>query len=280
MASALFSLLSESGKIRRNKKGNYKLVLNGVDTEQQWFTDRPDRIQGTIATSELVEEWPSHFADSSPNSISSYINSEGKSQQVIFEQLQPKLSKKGTKMVSRINPLYNEGQDNVTGLKLKRGEFIKMKEPSIVIDDFTLFQPSKITFVNNTANNLKLMYTEGDIAPGASWMQADLDAGTSYLVTGSHDGDWDISVDVQVYSVEDMKWLTGITVQADDPWDTSPEFEYNQNGTPMHFDDALAIPDSAWGIPPKTSFELTNGYAEGDRTAIGMNSWTLTINPG
>ena len=45
-ASLLFGALADSGRIRQRKNGSYRMILKGVD-QINWFTDRPERVEGT-----------------------------------------------------------------------------------------------------------------------------------------------------------------------------------------------------------------------------------------
>ena len=45
-SSLLFGTLADSGRIKQSKNGSYRMVLRGVD-EIEWFTDRPNRVEGT-----------------------------------------------------------------------------------------------------------------------------------------------------------------------------------------------------------------------------------------
>ena len=269
MTSALFTLLSKNGKIVHTKKGDYKLHLKNLSDEQQWFTDRPSRLRGTLTAEQMVEGWKGYFADSSPNSVATFIGSGGSNKQVIFEQFKPKLKKNGEALVSKIKPLFNEGEDAITGFDLKRGESFKMKSPSIVVDDFTL---SQITFKNNTKIPMKLLYTVGDLPPASGFMEKDLDAGTTEKLAGTYHGDWDLSVDIQAYSKSEYKWYTGLTVQADNPWYGHPQFEYNQSGSYMTSDDPPFTPPSWSTDDPGFTMSLTNGPGSD-------KDWNLTFNP-
>jgi len=45
-ASLLFGALADSGRIRQRKNGSDRMILKGVD-QINWFTDRPERVEGT-----------------------------------------------------------------------------------------------------------------------------------------------------------------------------------------------------------------------------------------
>ena len=65
-ASLLIGALADSGRIRQRKNGSYKMVLKGVD-EINWFTDKPDRVEGKWKPGKLLRKWNSYFANSEPN---------------------------------------------------------------------------------------------------------------------------------------------------------------------------------------------------------------------
>lgn len=55
--SVLFSLTSESMRFENPAGANVTLVMEGVDPHTVWFTDRPARESGAIATGQLAAEW-------------------------------------------------------------------------------------------------------------------------------------------------------------------------------------------------------------------------------
>ena len=57
-SSLLFGALADSGKIQQRKNGTYRMVLKGVD-EIDWFTDRPNRVEGTWKPQKLLRKWDS-----------------------------------------------------------------------------------------------------------------------------------------------------------------------------------------------------------------------------
>ena len=65
-SSLLFGALADSGRIKQRKKGGYRIVLEGVD-EIDWFTDRPDRVEGNWRPQKLMRKWDKYFARSEPN---------------------------------------------------------------------------------------------------------------------------------------------------------------------------------------------------------------------
>ena len=64
-SSLLFGALADTGRIKERKNGSYRMVLKGVD-EIDWFTDRPDRVEGTWKPQKLLRKWDQYFATSKP----------------------------------------------------------------------------------------------------------------------------------------------------------------------------------------------------------------------
>lgn len=63
----LLVVSSQAGTIGTGDGGGDALVLEGVDPQTLWFTDRPQRLAGVMPTATLVDSWPGYFASSAPN---------------------------------------------------------------------------------------------------------------------------------------------------------------------------------------------------------------------
>ena len=106
-ASLLFGALADSGRIRQRKNGSYKMVLKGVD-EINWFTDRPNRVEGKWKPGKLLRKWNSYFANSEPNAQVT-LKADDEQEMVTFEMFKPKI-KKG-KMIFNIKSISDSGKD-------------------------------------------------------------------------------------------------------------------------------------------------------------------------
>ena len=91
-SSLLFGALADSGRIKQRKNGSYRMVLKGVD-EIDWFTDRPDRVEGTWKPQKLLRKWDKYFATSEPNAQASFKVGE-KRELITFEMFKPKFNNK------------------------------------------------------------------------------------------------------------------------------------------------------------------------------------------
>jgi hypothetical protein len=240
MTKALFALHGAAGKIKRTERGNYKLLLKDLDQQHTWFSNRPDRIQGTLTTEEIVEGWDSYFADNSPNSIVSYQDKSGNFQRLAFEHFKPKIKSDGATMTARIkllpaaesDQLNRDNKDNdveqdpVTGFRLERGQSLHIVDPSVVVDDYTL---SQITFINNTDHKMQIDYVIGEMKAGAILTSRDLPAGKQVTVAGTTHDKWDLSANVMVW--DKASWKKGLIVQVDNPWYETPQLEINMKGS-------------------------------------------------
>ena len=64
-SSLLFGALADSGKIKQRKNGSYRMVLDEVN-KLDWFTDPPERAEGTWKPQKLVRQWDMYFKTSEP----------------------------------------------------------------------------------------------------------------------------------------------------------------------------------------------------------------------
>ena len=112
-ASLLFGVLADSGKIKQRKNGKFTMVLEGVD-EIDWFTDRPERAEGTWKPQKLDRQWDRYFATSEPNAQVTAKSGENR-QALAFEMFKPKM--RSGKMIFNIKPLSDSGRDKLTGLQ-------------------------------------------------------------------------------------------------------------------------------------------------------------------
>ena len=109
------------------------MVLKGVD-EINWFTDRPDRVEGTWKPQKLLNKWDDYFINSEPNAQAGFKANE-EQEIVTFEMFKPKT--KSGKMKFDIKPIGKSSGDKLTGLK-----GIELKDIFLSIDSATPGMPS------------------------------------------------------------------------------------------------------------------------------------------
>ena len=102
------------------------MVLKGVD-EINWFTDRPNRVEGKWKPGKLLRKWNSYFANSGPNAQVT-LKADDEQEMVTFEMFKTKI-KKG-KMIFNIKSISDSGEDLITGLKNK-----ELGDISLFIDE-------------------------------------------------------------------------------------------------------------------------------------------------
>ena len=163
-SSLLFGALADSGRIKQRKNGSYRMVLKGVD-EIDWFTDRPDRVEGTWKPGKLLRKWDKYFASSEPNAQAGFRADE-EQQMATFEMFKPKM--KSGKMIFNVKPLTDSGEDKLTGL-----QDIELSNISLFIDDATPGMPSclpncykaDLRGLDMSGQNLFSTFAQADFSP-------------------------------------------------------------------------------------------------------------------
>ena len=103
------------------------MVLKGIE-EIDWFTDRPDRVEGLWKPQKLISQWESFFETSDPNAQASFKVGEER-ELITFEMFNPKYNNKKQRFSFNIDAgiINNRESDLFTGLKGK------------ALDEVTLF---------------------------------------------------------------------------------------------------------------------------------------------
>ena len=105
-SSLLFGALADSGRIKQRKNGSYRMVLKGVD-EIDWFTDRPDRVEGTWKPQKLLRKWDKYFASSEPNAQAA-VEVRDQRELFAFEMFKP--TRRGKKIIFNFAALSGSGE--------------------------------------------------------------------------------------------------------------------------------------------------------------------------
>lgn len=95
-ASYLFSITAESGSLRRieGKPVTYVLKLRNASDLVTWFTDRPVRDSGFMATKDFFAGWKAYgFAQDPPNVALTLRDPAGDTDTVVATMTRPSLSK-------------------------------------------------------------------------------------------------------------------------------------------------------------------------------------------
>jgi uncharacterized protein YjbI with pentapeptide repeats len=125
------------------------MVLKGVD-EIDWFTDRPDRVEGTWKPQKLISQWESFFETSDPNAQASFKVGEER-ELITFEMFKPKYNNKKQRFSFKIDAgiINNRESDLVTGLKGKA-----LDEVSLFIDDASVGNSSPDSWVEEAVKGM------------------------------------------------------------------------------------------------------------------------------
>ena len=117
-ASLLFTALADTGRIKQRRNGSFQMEIEDVDSIN-WFTDRPERAEGTWKPKKLIRQWDKYFADSEPNAQSTFRVGDQLGEQGFanFEMFKPKIS--GKNMLFKLQPISNSGKDKITALTSK-----------------------------------------------------------------------------------------------------------------------------------------------------------------
>ena len=103
-------------------------------TEIDWFTDRPERAEGSWKPQKLHRKWDKYFATTEPNAQITANTGEDRLS-LNFEKFKPKI--KSVKMIFNVKPLTDSGRDKLTGV-----QDIELSDISLFIDDATPGVPS------------------------------------------------------------------------------------------------------------------------------------------
>ena len=136
------------------------MVLKGVD-EIDWFTDRPNRVEGTWKPQKLLRKWDKYFASSEPNAQAGFKADE-EQEMVTFEMFKPKI-KKG-KMIFNVKPPTDLGEDKLAGQQHR-----KLSGISLFIDDARPGVPS--CFLNCNGADLRGLDMSSQQLIGNFWVR-------------------------------------------------------------------------------------------------------------
>ncbi len=88
-----------------NRLGTYLLKVSGSDKTLVYFSDKPDRVAGTLTLSQFVKTWQNSTAvqDNQPNAVISYMEFKATTECGV-----------GADILQLSNPKYDAGTDTVT----------------------------------------------------------------------------------------------------------------------------------------------------------------------
>ena len=107
-ASLLFSATSERGQIKQRKNGHYRMKLDGVESID-WFTDYPDRLEGSWKPQKMLRNWDQYFSSIDPNAQIAATTVEGRTN-LRFTMSKPKIT--GKTISFNVKPISDSGKEN------------------------------------------------------------------------------------------------------------------------------------------------------------------------
>lgn len=186
MASLLFSTMGSGGRFKNVGKSKFKVILDGVDSNLTWFTDRPDREAGSVSFSDLISQWDNGFKGVDPNSALIFNDNNGNKDTVVFEQSKPVYNHKKKKLIFKAEihdrqkldsisgALYDEAQNSDNNFSKKFSDF------SLFVDNW-FSKDTSVNFINDTDVPLRIIRLQYDAKPNwRSLTQNALNAGLQW----------------------------------------------------------------------------------------------------
>lgn len=182
--SWLFSHTADGGTLTPNGDGTYALTMTGVDPNVMAFTDRPDRQTAILTAQDLVQAWPSMFADAAPNAVLVEHDPTGDTDSLVLVLTDPEVD--GTTMTYTAAILEDEDHpssvDGIVGAPHAEPP-AEFADVSLFIDDVNL-EESVYSCVNG---NGQLISPPGTIPivykPTAPYFKLCSDAGGTITAT-------------------------------------------------------------------------------------------------
>ena len=136
-ASLLFSAISSDAFIKERKSGSFQMEMKDVESIN-WFTERPERAEGSWKPKKLVKQWDKYFADSQPNAQTTFrvTGIAGEQGFATFEMFKPKITSNNN-LRFKVKPISKNGRDSLTDLVGK-----ELDIASLFIDSATPGVPS------------------------------------------------------------------------------------------------------------------------------------------
>ena len=131
-ASLLFSAISTEAFIKERKNGSFQMEMKDVETIN-WFTERPERAEGSWKPKKLVKQWENYFVDSEPNAQTTFrvTGIAGEQGFATFKMFKPKINSKRN-LKFKVKPISENSKEKLANLVGK-----ELDIASLFIDDAT-----------------------------------------------------------------------------------------------------------------------------------------------
>ena len=125
-ASLLFSALADSSRVTQRKNGSFQMEMKDVESIN-WFTDRPQRSEGSWKPKKLVKQWDKYFADNEPNAQTTFRLNEIPGNQVFanFEMFRPKTSSDNS-LKFKVKPISKNSKEKLANLVGKELDIVSL----------------------------------------------------------------------------------------------------------------------------------------------------------
>ena len=125
-SSLLFSAISYEGFIKERKNDIFQMEMKNVESIN-WFTERPERAEGSWKPKKLVKQWDKYFADSEPNAQTTFrvTGIAGEQGFATFEMFKPKISSNNN-LKFKVKPISENGKDSFNNLVGKELDIVSL----------------------------------------------------------------------------------------------------------------------------------------------------------
>lgn len=144
----LFAMVGDSGIYKKINKTDYRLTIKGANDVLTWFEDRPGRSSGYLRLENFAKGYDNAFKGNPPNSaLVSQIGNRNETDVVTHKSFRyNRRSDKITTYVTLEKPSsydsdsiisggLNQARNNSSLSSLNKGEKLRVKRPSLFMDD-------------------------------------------------------------------------------------------------------------------------------------------------
>ena len=262
--SWLYSQTASSGELDDVGDGKFHLILRDVDYHTIQFSDRPDRLVEVIETADIVKNWDTLFAGSSPNAVLVEHEPDGTTDSLVVVLEKPYFDYEADELTYEVTILADEAHpERLKKLANAHKESpVAMRAVSLFIDSVTsLDSTNGPIFTGPAADALKsrlglpsIPTGPVNIGNGVQIISADATADsngttTATAVIGFNDGSFTLNMNLE--ATDSKNWSLVATTGATTPW-TNPK-------VPGLTIDPSSFTGSATSTNGVVTFSLTGG---------------------
>ena len=233
--SWLYSQTAGAGELDEREDGTFHLILRDVDFHTVQFSDRPERLTEIIDTADLVRDWDTLFATSSPNAVLVEHEPSGETDSLVVVLHKPYFDYAADELTYEVKVLADEEQPE--RLKKLANAYVKspitMRAVSLFIDSVTdVNAPTSPIFTGPAADALKAQLGLSSIPTeplklgnGVQIVSAVATTDTNGAVTaqaivGFNSGSF--TINMKLVATDSKNWSLTTTPGSTTPW-TNPK---------------------------------------------------------